>query len=110
MGTVTVRLELPEDWQALQLPEALHKRLQDLLDRQDEQGGLSSQERREAEALVQLVDMLSQLRSLTEAGFRSLDSHDSIRITSDEDLQLAIARPGHEAALMAAQRDSDSTC
>jgi hypothetical protein len=54
MGTVTVELELPEDWQALQLPEALHERLQDLLDRQDEQGGLSSQERREAEALVRL--------------------------------------------------------
>lgn len=56
------------------------------------------------------VQQLSRLKSLTEAGFRSLDSHDSISITSDEDLQTAIARLGHEAALMAAQRDSDSTC
>ena len=56
------------------------------------------------------VQQLSRLKSLTEAGFRSLESHDSISITSDEDLQTAIARLGHEAALMAAQRDSDSTC
>ena len=67
MGTVTVELELPEDWQALQLPQALHERLQDLLDRQDEQGCLSSQERREAEALVQLVDMLALMRLRVEA-------------------------------------------
>ncbi len=67
MSTVTVELELPEDWQALQLPEALHERLQDLLDRQDEQGGLSSQERREAEALVQLVDMLALMRLRADA-------------------------------------------
>ena len=72
MSTVTVELELPEDWQALQLPEALHERLQDLLDRQDEQGSLSSQERREAEALVQLVDMLSLMRLKAEAAQRCL--------------------------------------
>jgi hypothetical protein len=62
MTTVAVELELPEDWQALQLPEALQERLQDLVDRQDEQGSLSSQERREAEAMVQLVDMLALMR------------------------------------------------
>lgn len=56
------------------------------------------------------VQQLSRLKSLAEAGFRSLESHDSISLTSDEDLQTAIARLGHEAALMAAQRDSDSTC
>ena len=56
------------------------------------------------------VQQLSRLKSLAEAGFRSLESHDSISITSDEDLQNAIARLGHEAALMAVQRDSDSTC
>jgi len=70
MSTVTVELELPEDWQALQLPEALHERLQDLLDRQDEKGGLSSQERREAETLVQLVDMLALMRLKAEAAQR----------------------------------------
>ena len=72
MGTVTFELKLPEDWQALQLPQALHERLQDLLDRQDEQGGLSSQERREAEALVQLVDMLALMRLKAEAAQRCL--------------------------------------
>ena len=70
MGTVTFELKLPEDCQALQLPQALHERLQDLLDRQDEQGGLSSQERREAEALVQLVDMLALMRLKAEAAQR----------------------------------------
>ena len=67
MATVTVELELPEDWQALQLPQALHERLQDLLDRQDEQGGLSSQERRQAAAMVQLVDLLALMRLKAEA-------------------------------------------
>ena len=67
MSTVTVELELPEDWQALQLPEALHERLQDLLDRQDEQGSLSSQERREAEGLVQFVAMLALVRLRADA-------------------------------------------
>ena len=70
MGTVTFELKLPEDCQALQLPQALHERLQDLLDRQDEQGSLSSQERREAEALVQLVDMLALMRLKAEAAQR----------------------------------------
>ena len=67
MTTVTVELELPEDWQALRLPEALQERLQDLLDRQDEQGSLSSQERREAQALVQLVDTLALMRLRADA-------------------------------------------
>jgi hypothetical protein len=67
MTTVAVELELPEDWQALRLPEALQERLQNLLDLQDAQGSLSSQERREAEALVQLVDMLALIRLRADA-------------------------------------------
>ncbi|MEY3175240.1 MAG: hypothetical protein RLZZ436_3154 [Planctomycetota bacterium] len=67
MTTVAVELELPEDWQALRLPEALQERLQNLLDLQDAQGSLSSQERREAEALVQLVDMLALMRLRADA-------------------------------------------
>lgn len=67
MSTVTVELELPEDWQTLQLPPALHDRLQDLLDRQDERGSLSVQEHREAEALTQLVDMLALIRLRAES-------------------------------------------
>ena len=67
MTTVTVELELPEDWQALRLPEALQERLQNLLDLQDTQGSLSAQERREAEALVQLIDMLALMRLRADA-------------------------------------------
>jgi hypothetical protein len=67
MTTIAVELELPEDWQAFRLPEALQERLQNLLDLQDAQGGLSSQERREAEALVQLLDMLALMRLRADA-------------------------------------------
>jgi hypothetical protein len=67
MTTVAVELELPEDWQALRLPEATQERLQDLLDLQDAQVSLSSQKRREAEALVQLVDMLALMRLRAES-------------------------------------------
>ena len=62
MTTVAVELELPEDWKALRLPEALQERLENLLDLQDMQGSLCCPERREAEALVQLIDMLALLR------------------------------------------------
>ena len=62
-----IHLELPEDWQALRLPEALQERLQNLLDLQDAQGSLSSQERRKAEALVQLLDMLALMRLRADA-------------------------------------------
>jgi hypothetical protein len=67
MTTVAVELELPEDWQTLRLPEALQERLQNLLELQDAQVSLSSQERREAEALVQLVDMLALMRLRADA-------------------------------------------
>ncbi len=62
-----IHLELPKDWQTLRLHEALQERLQNLLDLQDAQGSLSSQERREAEALVQLVDMLALIRLRADA-------------------------------------------
>lgn len=67
MSTVTVELDLPEDWETFKLPPALHDRLQDLLDRQDEQGRLDDRDRREAEALTQLVDMLSIMKLRAEA-------------------------------------------
>jgi len=40
----------------------LHARLQELLDKQDETGKLSTKERREAKALTELVDLLSLMR------------------------------------------------
>ena len=59
---VLVELELPKDWKRFRLPPALHDRLQELLDRQDRVGKLAAKERREAAALVELVDMLSLMR------------------------------------------------
>lgn len=67
MSTVTVELDLPDDWQAFKLPPALNDRLQELLDRQDEQGSLDARDRREAEALTQLVDMLALMKLRAEA-------------------------------------------
>jgi hypothetical protein len=60
--SVVVELNLPKDWRRFRLPPALHRRLQELLDRQDEQGRLSRRERSEAAALTELVDMLALMR------------------------------------------------
>lgn len=68
--SVLVELDLPNDWRSFQLPPALHERLQELLDRQDSEGKLSRRERREAEALTQLVDMLSLMRLRSELAAR----------------------------------------
>ena len=61
--SVLVQLNLPGDWRSFRLPKALDDRLQELLDRQDEDGKLSVRERREANALVKLVEMLSLLKA-----------------------------------------------
>jgi hypothetical protein len=61
--SVVVQLDLPKDWRKFRLPPALHDRLQDLLDRQDREGKLAPRERREAKALVELVDMLSLMKA-----------------------------------------------
>jgi hypothetical protein len=64
--SVLVELDLPKDWQDFRLPQPLHQRLQDLLDRQDREVGLAPRERREAAALTELVDMLSLMRLRAE--------------------------------------------
>jgi hypothetical protein len=68
-----VELELPASWKGLRLPRALDRRLQELLDRQDTEGKLSPRERREAEALVELAEVLSELelRSQPRKGRRA---------------------------------------
>lgn len=70
MSQVTVELDVPGDWSKFRLPSALDARLQELLDRQDNKGKLSRAERREAEALTQLVDMLSLMRLRVERADR----------------------------------------
>jgi hypothetical protein len=64
--SVLVKLDLPKDWKKFRMPRALHDRLQELLDRQDRDGKLSSRERREAGALTELADMLSAMRLRAE--------------------------------------------
>ncbi len=60
--SVLIELELPDDLSRLKLPPALNERLQALLDKQDREGTLTEQERREAESLVELAEMLSLLK------------------------------------------------
>jgi hypothetical protein len=60
--SVLVQLDLPKDWRKFRLPPALQDRLQELLDKQDLHGKLSSGERREAAALAELVDWLALLK------------------------------------------------
>lgn len=61
--SVLVEVTLPKDWASFRLPPALDDRMQELLDCQDREGKLSRRERREARALTELVDMLSQLKA-----------------------------------------------
>lgn len=55
-------IELPRELVRLQLPPAVQGRLQRLLDKQDEGQELSSEERDEAEGLVELAEFLSLIR------------------------------------------------
>ena len=59
---VLVTLELPDDLERFRLPRGVDERLQGLLDRQDRGEELSPDERREAEGLVDLAELLSLLR------------------------------------------------
>ncbi|MBI4788101.1 MAG: hypothetical protein HY782_13790 [Chloroflexi bacterium] len=57
-----LQLELPSDLQRFTLPEGVNRRLQELLDRQDNGEILSDAERWEAEGLVNLAEFLTLLR------------------------------------------------
>ena len=63
---IQIQLEVPDDIADFRLPEGVQKRLQDLLDRQDQGHELTPAERREAEGLVDLADLLSLLRMRSE--------------------------------------------
>jgi hypothetical protein len=64
--TVSFDLELPADLDRFRLPEAVHARLQTLPDRQESGVVLSSEERAEAEGLVNLAELLTLLRLRAE--------------------------------------------
>jgi hypothetical protein len=60
--TTILEVDLPDDFTRLRLPQAVADRLQFLLDRQDAGQPLSAQERKEAEGLVEVAELLSLLR------------------------------------------------
>jgi hypothetical protein len=61
-SSVNVEIEIPDGWDGFHLPEGLHRRLQDLLDRQDRNQPLTPAEREEAQGLVDMAEWLSLLR------------------------------------------------
>jgi hypothetical protein len=64
--TLTLEVELPDDIARFRLPDAVAARLQTLLDRQDSGQVLTTQERQEAEGLVNLAEFLTLLRLRSE--------------------------------------------
>lgn len=67
---VTIELELPDDLARFRLPHAVDARLRELLDRQDGGIPLKETERREAEGLVELAELLTLLRLRAEGATR----------------------------------------
>ena len=59
---VAIRLEMPDDLARFRLPPGVNERLQELLDRQDQGGRLTAAERKEAQGLVNLAELLSLLQ------------------------------------------------
>jgi hypothetical protein len=57
-----IKIEMPFSVEQFKLPKGVNNRLQDLLDRQDKGEKLTTAERKEAEGLVDLAEMLSLLR------------------------------------------------
>jgi hypothetical protein len=63
---VAIKLSVPDDLARFRLPEGVNARLQGLLDRQDSGQQLTVAERKEAEGLVNLAELLSLLRLRVE--------------------------------------------
>jgi len=63
---LTVQFDVPDDIARFHLPEAVDRRLQQLLGEQDKTGTLSDDERAEAEGLVELAELLTLLRLKAE--------------------------------------------
>ncbi len=57
-----VLIEIPDNLSHFRLPKGVDGRLQTLLDRQDRGEELTSEERQEAEGLVDLAEMLSLIK------------------------------------------------
>jgi hypothetical protein len=63
---VQIQVEMPDDLAQFRLPGAVQRRLQHLLDVQDEGHGLTTEERDEAEGLVNMAELLALLRLRSE--------------------------------------------
>lgn len=61
-----IRIEMPVSAEKIRLPKAVDARLQALLDRQDTGEKLNAKERKEAEGLVELAELLSLMRLRSE--------------------------------------------
>ncbi len=66
----SVKIEMPFSVGQFKLPKGVNNRLQELLDRQDRGEKLTSSEKKEAEGLVDLAEMLSLLRLRSERVWR----------------------------------------
>lgn len=66
MATALVEIEMPVSAEKFKLPKSVNNRLQTLLDKQDQGEKLTSAERKEAEGLVELAEMLSLLKLKAE--------------------------------------------
>ncbi len=63
---VAIELEMPDELARFRLPQGVQSRLQSLLDRQDQGIRLTDDERREAEGLVELAELLTLLKLRAE--------------------------------------------
>ena len=64
--TIQFEVEMPDELARLRLPKGVERRLHDLLDKQDSGQPLTDEERREADGLADLNDLLSLLRLRSE--------------------------------------------
>ena len=63
---IHLEVEIPGDLARFRLPGGVQERLQELLDKQDSGEKLTAEEKREAEGLVEVADLLSLLRLRAE--------------------------------------------
>ena len=68
--TALLQIEMPIAAEKFKLPKSVNNRLQMLLDRQDSGKKLTNAERKEAEGLVELAEMLSLLKLKAERVWR----------------------------------------
>ena len=67
----SIRIEMPFPAQRIKLPKGVNVRLRKLLDRQDSGDVLTAAEKREADGLVELAEMLSLMRMRSERVVRT---------------------------------------